>query len=131
MTNWRRIVRKLEEWHTPPGSPWERDPDQRFDASSLSWDTDDVTIPDDVAIPDSWDEGEETAEEMNAQASTEESQTEEDEESEDSLPELVSDEAETMEDSGYVFLNTPTPPSTKDEDQEAEKKIKEENKETK
>ena len=89
---------------------------------SLSWDTDDV------AIPDSWDEGEETAEEANAQASAEESQTEEDEESEDSLPELVSDEADTTEDSGYAFLNTP--PSTEDEDPEAEKKIKEEEKET-
>ena len=29
----------LEEWHTPLGSPWERDPDQTFEASSLSWDT--------------------------------------------------------------------------------------------
>ena len=48
----------------PPGSPWERDPDQTFDTTSLS-------------IPDSWDEGEETTEETNAQASTEDSQTEE------------------------------------------------------
>ena len=112
----------LEEWRTSPGSPWERDPEQMFDASSHSWDTDDV------AIPDSWDEGEETAEEVNAQASTEESQTEKDEKSEDSLPELDSDEADTTEDSGYVFLNMP--PSTEDEDPEADKKIKEEEKET-
>ena len=26
----------LEEWHTPPGSPWERDPGQTFDTKSLS-----------------------------------------------------------------------------------------------
>ena len=25
----------LEDWHTPPGSPWERDPDQTFDTTSL------------------------------------------------------------------------------------------------
>ena len=35
----------------------------------------------------------------------------------DSLPELVSDEAETSEDSGYDFINTP--PNTGDEDFEA------------
>ena len=50
----------MEEWHTPPISPWERYPEQTFDTTSLSWDTDDV------AIPDSWDEGEETAKEVNA-----------------------------------------------------------------
>ena len=65
----------LEEWHTPPGSPWERDPNQTVDDSSLSWDTDDI------AIPDSWDEGEETADEVNSQA-TEESNAEGDEENE-------------------------------------------------
>ena len=84
---------------------------------------------DDVNIPDSWDEGEETTEENNPQASTEESQTEEsqteesqseDAESEESLPELVSDEADTSGDSGYVFLNTP--PSAEDEDTGTEEK---------
>ena len=35
-----------------------------------------------------------------------------------------------MEDSGYMFLNTPTLPSTEDKDPEAKKKIKEEEKET-
>ena len=96
----------LEDWHTPPGSPWERSEDQTVDTTSLSWDTDDIHIP------DSWDEGEETTEEATAQASTEESQTEETE-SEDSLPELVSDKADTTGDSGYAFLNTP--PSTEEE----------------
>ena len=60
----------------------------------------------------------------NAQALTEESQTEEsqseDAESEDSLPELVSDEADTTGDSGYAFLNMP--PSTEDEDAGAKEK---------
>ena len=54
----------LEDWHTPPRSPWERDPDQTVDTTSLSWDTDDINIP------DSWDEGEETTEEFNTQAVT-------------------------------------------------------------
>ena len=85
----------LGDWHTPPGSPWERDPNQTVDDSSLSWDTDDI------AIPDSWDEGEETADEV-YRPGQEESNTEGDE---DSLPELVSDEADTSEDSGYAFLN--------------------------
>ena len=80
----------LEDWHTPPGSPWERSKDQTFDTTSLSWDTEDIQVP------NSWDEGEETTEDTTHQAteeaSTEESQTEETE-SEDSLPELVSDEA--------------------------------------
>ena len=40
----------LEDWHTPPGLPWERNPDQTFDMTSLSWDTYDVNIP------DSWNE---------------------------------------------------------------------------
>ena len=85
----------LGDWHTPPGS-------------SLSRDTDDI------AIPDSWDEGEETADEVHKTAQ-EESNTEgdEDNESEDSLPELVSDETDTSEDSGYAFLNTP--PSAENE----------------
>ena len=70
-------------------------------------------------------EGEETAGEVNAQA-TEESNTEGDEEneSEDSLPELVSDEADTSEDSGYAFLNTS--PSAEDEDFGAAERTKEE-----
>ena len=103
----------------PPGSPWERDPNQTVDDSSLSWDTDDITIP------DSWDEGEETANEVYRTAQ-EESNTEgdEDNESEDSLPELDSNEADTSEDSGYAFLNTQ--PSAEDEDFEAAPETKEE-----
>ena len=34
----------LSEWWTPPGSPWERNEDTTFDSSSLSWDTEDVTL---------------------------------------------------------------------------------------
>ena len=67
--------------------------------------------------PTSWDEGEETTEET-AKKTTEEAPTTEsptdDAESEDSLPELVSDDADTSMDSGYAFLNTP--PSTEEED---------------
>ena len=69
----------------------------------------------DIAIPDSWDKGEETADEVYRTAQ-EESNTEGDE-SDNSLPELVSDEAETSEDSGYAFINTP--PNTGDENFEA------------
>ena len=36
----------LEDWHTPPGSLWERSEDQTVDTTSLSWDTDDIHIPD-------------------------------------------------------------------------------------
>ena len=50
-------------------------------------------------------------------------------ESEDSLPELVSDEADTSEDSGYAFLNTP--PSDEDKDFVAEEKTKGEEEEKK
>ena len=89
----------------------ERPEDQTFDTTSLSWDTEDIRVP------YSWDEGEETTEDMANQvteeASTAESQTE-DTESEDSLPELVSAEADTSKDSRYAFLNTPE--STEEED---------------
>ena len=97
----------LGDWHTPPGSPWERDPNQTVDDSSLSWDTDNI------AIPDSWDEREETADDVYGTVN-EESTTEGDESEhglsglDDSPPELVSDETETSEDSGYDFINTPT-----------------------
>ena len=84
----------LGDWHTPPGSPWERNVDTTYDDSSLSWDTDDI------AVPDSWDEGEETADDVYAMAN--EGSTTGGEETEpslpgldDSLPELVSDEEET------------------------------------
>ena len=63
---------------------------------------------------------------MTEDSQTEESQSE-DVESEDSLPELVSDEADTTGNSGYAFLNTP--PSTEDEDAGAEEKNKDEEKE--
>ena len=52
----------------------------------------------------------------------------------DSLPELISDEEETNEDSGYDFLNTPTneeekdfeaPAETEEENRDAEEKVKE------
>ena len=91
---------------------------------SLSWETNDI------AIPDSWDEGEKTADEVNARAMGE-SNTEGDEEneSEESLPELVSNEADTSEDSGYAFLNTP--PSAEDKDFGAAEKTKEEEAEQK
>ena len=89
---------------------------QTVDDLSLSWDTDDI------AIPDSWNEGEETADEVYRTAQ-EESNTEgdEDNESEDSLPELVSNKVDTSED---AFLNTP--PSAEDEDFEAAPETKEE-----
>ena len=54
----------LSDWRTPPGSPWERNEDTTFDSSSLSWDTDDIAPRDDVTVPDAWDEGEETADEI-------------------------------------------------------------------
>ena len=111
----------MEDWHTPPGSPWERFEEQTFNTTSLSWDTDNIHVP------NSWDEGEETTKATSQQeeASTEESQTK-DTESEDSLPELLSDEADTRGDSGYAFLNTP--PSTEEDDAEAEEKDREEEK---
>ena len=42
----------LSDWHTPPGSPWERNEETTFDDSSLSWDTDNIATRDDVAVPD-------------------------------------------------------------------------------
>ena len=78
-----------------------------FDDSSLSWDTDDIATRDDVAVPDAWDEGEETTDEVYNTAN-EESTTGGEEA--DSLPELVSG----SEDSGYDFLNTPTNEEEKD-----------------
>ena len=118
----------LDEWHTPPGSPWERSEDQTVDTTFLSWDTDDIDFP----VPTSWDEGEEMTEEitkeMVKQTTERSSATEspaEDTESEDSLPKLVCDEVDTTADSGYAFLNTP--PSTEEEDAngaEAEEKEK-------
>ena len=107
--------------------------DTTYDDSSLSWDTTDI------AVPDSWDKGEETA--GNVYATANEGSTTGGEETEpslpgldDSLPELISDEEETSEDSGYDFLNTPTneeekdfeaPAETKEENRDAEEKVKE------
>ena len=54
---------------------------------------------DDVIVPDAWDEGEETADEVWMTANEESTAGEEEA---DSLPELVSG----SEDSGYEFLNT-------------------------
>ena len=77
------------------------------------WDTDDI------AVPDSWDEGEETA--VDVYGTANEGSTTEGDEMEhslsgldDSLLELVSNETETSEDSGYDFLNTPTNEEDKD-----------------
>ena len=122
----------LGDWHTPPGSPWERNANTTYGDSSLSWDTDDI------AVPDSWDEGEETAD--NVYATANEGSTTSGDETEpslpgldDSLPELVSDEEETSEDSRYDFLNTPTneekdfeaPPEMAEENRDEQKKVKE------
>ena len=103
----------LGDWHSPPASPWERDADQTVDDSSLSLDTDDI------AAPDSWDEGEETADDVygtaNKGSTTGVDETEHSLPGlDDSLPELVSDKTETSEDSGYDFLNTPTNEEDKD-----------------
>ena len=62
---------------------------------------------DDVSVPDAWDEGEETTDEVYNTAN--EGSTTGGEEA-DSLPELVSG----SEDSGYDFLNTPTNEEEKD-----------------
>ena len=72
-----------------------------------------------IAIPDSWDEGEETADDIYGTAN-EESTTKGDESEhglpglDDSLPELVSDKTETSEDSRYDFINMPTNDESKD-----------------
>ena len=111
----------------------QRGVDTTYDDSSLSWDTDDI------AVPDAWDEGEETVDDVYATANG--GSTTGGEETEpslpgldDSLPELVSDEEETSEDSGYDFLNTPTNEEEKDfeaatgekeENRDAEDKVKE------
>ena len=104
MTSWRTGTRHLD----PPG----RGPRTKHLTQRPSHGTRRTS-----EYPNSWDEGEETTEDTANQAteeaSTAESQTE-DTESEDSLPELVSDEANTSKDSGYAFLNTP--PSTEEED---------------
>ena len=61
--------------------------------------------PRDVIVPDAWDEGEETADEVWTTANEESTAGEEEV---DSLPELVSgSEVSGSEDSGYEFLNTP------------------------
>ena len=72
----------MGDWHTytPPGSPWERNVDTTYDDSSLSLDTDDI------AVPDAWDEGEETADDVYATAN--EGSTTGGEETEPSLPGL-------------------------------------------
>ena len=102
----RKTDHILRDWRTPPGSPWERNKDTTFDNSSLSWDTDDIAPRDDFAVPDAWDEGEETADEVCNSANEESTAGEEEV---DSLPELVSgSEVSGSEDSGYKLLNTPT-----------------------
>ena len=76
----------LSDWRTPPGSPWERNEDTTFDTSSLSWDTEDVTLREDVTVPNAWDEGEETSNKIWTTANKESTAGEEED---DSLPELV------------------------------------------
>ena len=92
--------------------------DTTFDDSSLLWDTDDIAMRDDVPVPDAWDEGEETTDEVYNTAN--EGSTTGGEEA-DSLPELISG----SEDSGYDFLNTPTNEEEKDFEATAEEKPKE------
>ena len=87
----------LSDWHTPPGSPWERNEDTTFDDSSLSWDTDDIATTDNVAVPEAWDEGEETTDDVYDTAN--EGNTTGENEA-DSLPEPVS----------YTHLTLPTTP---------------------
>ena len=105
----------LEDWHTPPGSPWERAEDTTYDTMSLSWETDEANNDttslswDTEGItfgtpPTLWDEGEESTEEPGANR-TSTGKTK----SDDSLPDLVSDDTEE-EDDGFTFPNTP--PST-------------------
>ena len=90
----------LSNWRTPPGSPWERNEDTTFDSSSLSWDTDNIAPRDDIIVPNAWDEGEETADEIWTTANEESTAGEEED---DSLPELVSG----SEDSGRPISNLP------------------------
>ena len=117
----------LEDWHTQPGSPWERSEDQTIDTTSLSWETEEIQLQ----TPTSWDEGEETTKETKERTVTKEAPKTEgpadDTESDNSLPELVSDDAETRaDDSGYAFLNTPQ--STEEEDANTEEEEKEKKK---
>ena len=79
--------------------------DTTYNDSSLSLDTDDI------AVPDTWDEGEETTDDVYNTAN--EGSATGGEES-DSLPELVSGGEDSSEDSGYDFLNTPTNEEEKD-----------------
>ena len=98
--------------------------DTTYNDSSLSWDTDNI------AVPDAWDEGKETTDDVYATAN--EGSTTGGEETkpslpglDDSLPELVSDEEETSKDSRYDFLNMPT--NEEEKDFEAANEKKEEN----
>ena len=115
---WKDAI--LEDWDTPPGSPWERAKDTTYDTTSLSWETDETNNEttslswDTEGItfdtpPTSWDEGEESTKEKEEPWANRTSTGET--ESDDSLPDLVSDDTEE-EDDGFMFLNTP--PSTKE-----------------
>ena len=86
------------------------------------WDTDGIAATDDVAIPDAWDEGEQTTDDVYNMAN-EGSMTGGEEA--DSLPELVSGGEDSSEDSGYDFLNTPTNKEVKDFEAATEEKPKE------
>ena len=52
----RRKDAILEDWHTPPGSPWERSEDTTYDTTSLLWDTEEIIFG---TPPTSWDTEEE------------------------------------------------------------------------
>ena len=97
----------LEDWHAPPGSPWEQSDDTTCDTTSLSWGTEGINFN---LILKSWDEGEETTEGTAEEAPKPEEITNEtpdgDTESEDSLPELVSDDTEASADASDTCSST-------------------------
>ena len=108
----RRQDAILEDWQTPPGSPWERSEDTTYNTTSLLWNTVEITFG---TPPRSWD-----AEEIEEKPSANRTSTV-NTESDDSLPELVSDITE-KEDDGFVILNTPTSGESNEETKIEEEK---------
>ena len=90
----RRKDTILEDWHTPPGSPWERSEDTTYDTTSLSWDMEEITFG---TPPTSWDAGEEKEEKPSADDTEE-------------------------EDDGLVILNTQTSDESNEETKTEEEK---------
>ena len=109
----RRKDAILEDWQTPPGSPWGRSEDTTYDTTSLSWDTEEITFG---TPPTSWDVRKEKEEKPSANKTSTG-----DTESDDSLPELVSDDTEE-EDDGLVVLNTPINSKSNEEGKTEEEK---------